>query len=94
MQGHGPVLDYCHYLGPVIFYHTKVEIGPGRRNMKRRSHWIQHAANPLHIYCRLIDCGIGLHFSRKLGMFYEKYVYHFLARNQGPEWNSTKRRSL
>ena len=36
---------------------------------------LQHRANPLHVYCRLMDLGIGRFLSRKLCVFYEKHLY-------------------
>jgi len=35
----------------------------------------QHRANPLHVYCRLMDLGMGRYISRKLCTFYERYLY-------------------
>jgi len=34
-----------------------------------------HIMNPLHIYCRLIDCGIPKKFSYKICFTYEKVIF-------------------
>jgi len=34
---------------------------------------INHYLNPLHIYCRLIDCGIAKDFARDFVSTYEKF---------------------
>ena len=36
---------------------------------------IQHRANPLHVYCRLMDLGLGRWLSRRVCTFYEKHLY-------------------
>jgi hypothetical protein len=56
--------------------------------------WVQHKMNPLHIYCRLIDLGVHEEFSKKCGVFYEKYIYHYLMCDLRVRWNSTGKRSL
>jgi hypothetical protein len=43
--------------------------------------WLQHVANPLHVYCRLLDLGLGISVSRRIGRFYEKFLYVFLVRS-------------
>ncbi len=35
----------------------------------------QHRANPLHVYCRLVDLGLGRFISRRICVFYEKIVF-------------------
>ncbi len=60
--------------------------------IKSYSAWVQHIANPLHIYCRLIDFGISTGFSRRLSIIYEKYFYHFLLKDLTQAWNLPKRR--
>lgn len=42
--------------------------------------WLQHVTNPLHIYCRLLDFGLGLRWAKRLGSFYERHVYSFRLR--------------
>jgi hypothetical protein len=42
--------------------------------------WLQHIANPLHLYCRLLDLGLSMSLSRRIGRFYEKFLYAFLVR--------------
>jgi hypothetical protein len=44
---------------------------------------VQHKANPLHVYCRLVDLGMGRFLSRKVCVFYERLVYSGGRR----EWN-------
>ncbi len=39
---------------------------------------IQHAANPLHVYCRLRDKGLDRQVSMLLSRHYETVVYRFL----------------
>jgi hypothetical protein len=56
--------------------------------------WVQHISNPLHIYCRLMDLGMHEEFSKKFGVFYEKYVYHHLMRDLRRLWNFYGKRSL
>ena len=36
---------------------------------------VQHKANPLHVYCRLVDLGMGRFLSRKVCVFYERLVF-------------------
>jgi copper oxidase (laccase) domain-containing protein len=36
---------------------------------------LQHRANPLHVYCRLMDLGMGRFISRRVCTFYEKVVF-------------------
>lgn len=55
--------------------------------------WIQHVANPLHLYCRLIDFGVNARFSKKLSIFYEKYLYQYLLRDPKQRWSFLKKRS-
>ncbi len=56
--------------------------------MGLRGPWFQHRINPLHIYCRLIDAGLGVKFSRRLSIFYEKHFYHSLLRRLRLKWNT------
>jgi len=39
---------------------------------------IQHRLNPLHVYCRLVDRGLGRRFSSRLCWYYEKLLYRRL----------------
>lgn len=36
---------------------------------------IQHRVNPLHVYCRLLDLGVGRFISRRICVFYEKLLF-------------------
>jgi hypothetical protein len=56
--------------------------------------WIQHVSNPLHIYCRLIDFGLSAGVSKRLGIFYEKYLYSNMSKDLGVKWNLPKKRYL
>jgi len=55
--------------------------------MRLRGPWFQHKINPLHIYCRLIDMGLSVEFSRRLSIFYEKHFYPSLLRGLRFKWN-------
>ena len=57
------------------------------------STWVQHIANPLHSYCRLIDFGVSAGFSKKVSVIYEKYLFHFLIKDLNPTWIFTRKRS-
>ena len=59
--------------------------------MKAYRMWIQHKANPLHIYCRLVDMGLGVAFSRRLGVLYERYV-HSLSKDVLSGWRYLKKK--
>ena len=48
--------------------------------------WVQHISNPLHIYCRLVDFGVSIRFSKKIGMIYEKYIYLIFMKDIKPKW--------
>lgn len=61
--------------------------------MLRYRTWLQHIANPLHIYCRLMDWGLGRRISRRLGVFYEKSLFLFVSKDINTLWNSVRRRS-
>lgn len=37
----------------------------------------RHYLNPLHVICRLVDCGISVRVSKKLGCWYESHIYHY-----------------
>lgn len=54
--------------------------------MKLYSPWIQHVSNPLHIYCRLRDCGISMKFSKRLSTVYEKVVNLVFSREFTFRW--------
>ena len=62
--------------------------------MKLYRIWIQHITNPLHIYCRLIDCGMSMKSSRRLGIFYEKHFYPSMLKGLKLKWNSLRKRYL
>jgi len=40
---------------------------------------LQHRLNPLHVYCRLRDCGLGGSLTRRMCLVYERYVYRRLS---------------
>ncbi len=56
--------------------------------------WIQHLSNPLHIYCRLMDMGMNAVSSKRFGILYEKYFYHFFMRDIRQIWNFSRKGSL
>jgi len=56
-------------------------ISQGGQIMKSYNSWIQHIANPLHVYCRLVDFGMSTRFSRRLSTIYERCFYHLLIRD-------------
>ena len=41
---------------------------------------IRHKANPLHIYCRLMDIGMDKHYATRLCSIYEMDMYKPLDR--------------
>jgi len=43
--------------------------------------WVQHISNPLHVYCRLMDLGVKAGSSKRFGILYEKYFYHYFMRD-------------
>ena len=38
----------------------------------------QHIFNPLHVYCRLRDCGLSAGAARSVSRQYERYVFRFV----------------
>jgi hypothetical protein len=36
---------------------------------------VQHKAHPLHVYCRLMDLGLGRFLSRRVCVLYERLVF-------------------
>jgi hypothetical protein len=42
--------------------------------------WLQHITNPLHLYCRLLDLGLSMSLSRRIGRIYERIFYTYLVR--------------
>jgi hypothetical protein len=36
---------------------------------------VQHKTNPLHVYCRLVDLGMGRFLSKKVCVLYERLVF-------------------
>ncbi|MES0349076.1 MAG: hypothetical protein ABUK19_00015 [Desulfobacteria bacterium] len=46
--------------------------------MERIALWVQHAWNPLHLYCRLVDVGLSKPVSMTLSRNYERLVYSWL----------------
>lgn len=61
--------------------------------MKYHGSWVQHVANPLHVYCRLIDFGMSTRFSRRLSIIYEKYVFHVLTKDLKQVWIFPRKKS-
>ena len=59
----------------------------------RRS-WIQHKANPLHLYCRMIDLGLSAALSRRVGVLYEQYLYTAGLKGLVSRWTSMAKRFL
>lgn len=47
--------------------------------MPRVKRFLQHHLNPLHVYCRLRDAGIRPRLTSRMCLFYERWVYRFLA---------------
>ncbi|WP_172677121.1 thioredoxin domain-containing protein [Salidesulfovibrio brasiliensis] len=39
---------------------------------------LQHRLNPLHIYCRLRDCGLGDQTAQRLSSCWERLVYRLV----------------
>ena len=54
--------------------------------------WVRHVMNPLHVYCRLIDFGMSVGFSRKVGVTYEKYFHRYFLKKDKALWNSIIRK--
>lgn len=61
--------------------------------MRIYNNWVQHIANPLHVYCRLIDFGMNVNFSKRLSIIYEKYCYNFLRKDLKGTWIFIGKRS-
>ena len=62
--------------------------GDGCSLMKTYRIWVQHNANPLHIYCRLIDIGFSAEFSRRLGVLYERHFFPANPKGLKAKWTS------
>lgn len=43
--------------------------------MKKFKMYLQHAFNPLHVYCRLTDLGMRRGTARRLCLVYERILY-------------------
>ncbi|MBG0772805.1 hypothetical protein [Oleidesulfovibrio alaskensis] len=43
--------------------------------MRKIKSYLQHRLNPLHIYCRLRDCGISAGAAARFSALYERYLY-------------------
>lgn len=39
---------------------------------------VQHLFNPLHVFCRLRQCGLGAVGARRVCSLYERCVYRFV----------------
>ncbi|SDK93878.1 hypothetical protein SAMN05660337_1773 [Maridesulfovibrio ferrireducens] len=37
--------------------------------------FMEHIFNPLHIYCRLIDCGLSSRTAKKVARIYELFIF-------------------
>ena len=48
-------------------------IMPSRETISER---IRHKANPLHVYCRLVDYGMNNNYALKLSFVYEELIYN------------------
>jgi hypothetical protein len=70
-QGNRSFLDNSNYPGAVILEHTQIALSGGVGIMKVSNTWVQHITNPLHVYCRLIDCGFSEGISKRLSVIYE-----------------------
>jgi len=62
--------------------------------MKTYRTLFEHFANPLHMYCRLMDFGFSSAFSKRLGMFYERYFYFSVSRGLHHTWSSIRKKFL
>jgi len=60
--------------------------------MRLSNPWLQHIANPLHVYCRLIDFGVSSEISKKVSVAYEKYLYYFLSVVIKKRWRLLKKK--
>ncbi|MGD2126524.1 MAG: hypothetical protein PVG99_10615 [Desulfobacteraceae bacterium] len=65
-----------------------------RATMRMYRTWMQHKANPLHIYCRLIDLGLNTEMSKRLGILYETYLYSSRFKGFMTKWKSLKKKFL
>jgi len=61
--------------------------------MKAYNTWVQHITNPLHVYCRLIDCGFSEVVSKRLSVIYEIYIYNYFFKDLAKRWSFLKRGS-
>lgn len=46
--------------------------------MHRLRHYLRHLLNPLHVYCRLRDTGLGQPRAARLSRAYERYFFKHL----------------
>ena len=46
--------------------------------MYRFKNYLQHRLNPVHMYCRLMDIGIGKHRARLVCAVYERFLYRMM----------------
>jgi hypothetical protein len=49
------------------------------RVLHRRFLQIQHALNPLHVYCRLVDRGLNKNLSMSICKYYGIVIYSWLS---------------
>ena len=47
--------------------------------MNRLRRILQHLLNPLHVYCRLRDFGVGSLKARRVCLSYERIVYRLFS---------------
>lgn len=55
----------------------------GRGVMRRLRNYLQHRFNPVHLYCRLRDLGLGKSKARKMCSAYERFVYVWMNSHMG-----------
>jgi hypothetical protein len=50
--------------------------------MQKMKRELKHLINPLHVYCRLLDLGMGRRLSSRLCHFYEHAIFnrYFIVR--------------
>lgn len=51
--------------------------------MRRLRNYLQHRFNPVHLYCRLRDLGLGKSKARKMCRAYERFVYVWMNSHMG-----------
>jgi hypothetical protein len=46
--------------------------------MSRMKNYLQHRLNPAHMYCRLLDFGVGRKRALRMCAVYERFIYRGL----------------